>query len=73
MKALTLLLGARAIDIAQYTRRRTPGEIDLLPIASTPEQRGAWARWAAADRTEAAQAARPQYRGGRPAADTRPA
>lgn len=72
MKALTLLLGARAIDVAEYSQRRTPREIDLPPIASTPEQRGAWARWAAAGRTEAARAARPQFQPGRPAADAGP-
>ena len=72
MKALTLLLGARAIDVAEYSQRRRLPETDLPPIASAPEQRGAWARWAAAGRTEAARAARPQFRPVRPAADTGP-
>ena len=72
MKALTLLLGARAIDVAEHSRSRTPLETDLPPIASTPEQRGAWARWAAAGRAEAARAARPQVRPGQPAADVGP-
>ncbi len=72
MKALTLLLGARAIDVAEYSQRRRLPEIDLPPIASTPQQRGAWARWAAAGRTEAARAARPQFRPGPPATDAAP-
>ena len=72
MRALTYLLGARAIDVAEYAQRRTRPETDLAPIASTPEQRGAWARWAAAGRTEAARAARPQPRPGWPAADLGP-
>ena len=72
MKALTLLLGARAIDVAEYSQRRRLHGTDLPPIASTPAQRGAWARWAAAGRTEAARAARPQFRPVRPAADTGP-
>ena len=45
MKALTLFLGARAIEIAESSQRRSRREADLPPIASTPEQRGAWARW----------------------------
>ena len=67
MKALTLFLGARAIEIAESSQRRSRREADLPPIASTPEQRGAWARWAAAGRTEAARAARPPFRPGQPA------
>ena len=72
MKALTLLLGAHAIDVAEYSQRRRLPEIDLPSIARTPEQRGAWARWAAAGRTEAARAARPQFRPVRPAMDAGP-
>lgn len=75
MKALTLLLGARAIDVAEVSQRRRLPETDLPPIASTPEQHGAWARWAAAGRTEADRAARPQFRpgrAGRPAANAGP-
>lgn len=72
MKALTLLLGARAIDVAEYSQRRRLPEIDLPPIASTPEQRGAWARWAAAGRTEASRSARPRFRPAQPATDAAP-
>ena len=72
MKALTFLLGARAIDVAEHSRHPAPRETDLPPIASTPKQRGAWARWAAAGRVEATRAVRPQVRPGRPAADAGP-
>ncbi len=56
MKALSYLLGARAIDTAMSSdRRRLPKEPPFLPIASTPEAAGAWRRWAAEARAEAAE------------------
>jgi hypothetical protein len=53
MKALSYLLGARAIDTAiDADRRRLPKEPPFLPIASTPDAASAWRRWAAEGRAE---------------------
>jgi hypothetical protein len=48
MKALGYLLGARAIDAAFLSERRSaPAEPPFLPIASTPDRAEAWRRWRA--------------------------
>ncbi len=60
MKALTYLLGARALQIASEPwPRRSVSEPALLAIASTPETAAAWRRWAEAGRAPEAQTARP--------------
>lgn len=47
MKALTLLLGARSLEIANRTRRRPAvPEAPFAPIASTPKTARAWRTWA---------------------------
>jgi hypothetical protein len=58
MRALSYLLGARAIDVATASERRlVHGEPPFLPIASTPEAASAWRRWAAEGRAEAGEPA----------------
>jgi len=58
MRALSYLLGARAIDVATATERRlVHAEPPFLPIASTPDAANAWRRWAAEGRAEAEQSA----------------
>lgn len=47
MKALTLLFGARSLELATSTRRRRAvPEARFAPIASTPETARAWRTWA---------------------------
>ncbi|HEY7130859.1 MAG TPA: hypothetical protein VH440_01350 [Candidatus Limnocylindrales bacterium] len=55
MKALSYLLGARAIDTAMSSdRQRLPTEPPFLPIASTSDTASAWRRWAAEGRRDTA-------------------
>jgi hypothetical protein len=54
MRALSYLLGTRAIDTAMSSEpSRGPSEPPFLPIASTPDQAAAWRRWAAEGRASA--------------------
>jgi hypothetical protein len=46
MHALAFLLGSRALDLARSSNAgRPPREVELGPIASTPETAAAWRRW----------------------------
>jgi hypothetical protein len=52
MRALAILLGARAVDLAQGRSRRSPtsAEPDLPALATSPESGRAWRLWAEAGR-----------------------
>jgi hypothetical protein len=48
MRALAYLLGARSLDVARDADdaiHRPKREVDLPPMATTPETAAAWRRW----------------------------
>lgn len=60
MKSLILLLGSSALTAARVPQQLRPTlrEVDLPPLATTPQSAAAWRRWAETGRAPADQAAR---------------
>lgn len=74
MRALAYLLGARALDIARDSgpAQRPVPEVQLGPLASTPETASAWRRWAEARESGQASEAPTGARQRRAPAPTKP-